>query len=152
MHAKRLALVIALFSGPVMAQTIAQQANHKAWQDQVDAKVGYLNKACGTTIAAPIAYAGFDAVPDIGMKMPVGQACGEAEEGVANLCSPTTPPAYKAAIQKGISKIVCAYGGAGKRAVSLSGGTLTYTVENPWPGKYDTDGTHFVQYYVAKTL
>ena len=150
MYAKRLALVIALFSCPVMAQTIAQTANHKAWQDQMDGQLSFMNKSCGTAITGPIAYAGFDAVPDIGMKMPVGQACGEAAAGVGNLCS--GPPAYKAAIAKGLQKIVCTYGGAGKRAVSLSGGTLTYTVENPFPGKYDTDGTHFVQYYVAKSL
>jgi|HubBroStandDraft_1064217.scaffolds.fasta_scaffold294707_2 hypothetical protein len=152
MYAKRIAVVIALFSGPVMAQTVAQQVTHKAWQDQVDGQISFLNKSCGTSITGPIAYAGFDAVPDIASKMPVGQACGEAVQGVANLCSPSTPPAYKAAIQKGISKIVCTYGGTGKRAVSMSGGTVTYAVEFPWPGKVDIDGTHFVQYYVAKNL
>jgi hypothetical protein len=150
MHAKRIALVVALFSGPVMAQTLQQQANHKAWQSQMDGQLSFTNSACGTTITGPIAYAGFDAVPDIGSKMPVGQACGEAAAGISNLCH--AGDNYKAAISKGIQKVVCTYGGAGKRAVSLSGGTLTYTVENPYPGKYDIDGTHFVQYYIAKTL
>jgi len=148
MHAKRLALVIALFSGPVMAQTIAQTANHKAWQDGMDGRLFWTNKACGTTITGPIAYSGFDAVPDVASKMPIGQACGEAADGITNLCN--GPPAYKAAIAKGIQKVVCNYGGPGKRAVSISGGTLSYTVD--FPGKYDIDGAHFVQYYVAKNL
>src|ERR1700722_12958792 len=131
-----------------MGETMAQTATHKAWQDQMDAQISSLNKTCGTTITGPIAYASFDAVPDIATKMPVGQACSEAAGGLGNLCN--GPPAYKAAIQKGVKKVVCSYGGPGKRAVSLSGGTLSYSVD--FPGKYDVDGTHFAQEYVAKTL
>ena len=148
MHAKRIALVIALFSGPVMAQTMAQQANHKTWQDQMDGQLSFTNKACGTSITGPISYASFDAIPDVASKIPVGQACSEAATGITNLCN--GPATYKAAIQKGIQKVVCTYGGPGKRAVSISGGTLTYAID--FPGKYDTDGTHFVQYYIANHL
>jgi hypothetical protein len=148
MRAARFALVIVLFSAPVMAQTIAQTANHKAWQDQMDGRLTWTNQACGTSITGPMNYATFDAVPDIGQKIPVGQACGEAADGITNLCK--GPPAYKAAIAKGINKIVCSYGGPGKRSVSISGGTLSYSID--FPGKYDTDGTHFVQYYIANHL
>jgi len=144
-------ILVTFFSAPAMAQTIAQQQQHKYSQDQVDSQLSFANGACGTTITAPIEWTGFDHV-DLNTagrdnhSVAVGQYCGEPLEALNTLCH-TGDPA-KAAVKRNIQKVVCKYGGPGKRDVSLAAGTLTYSVDFK-PG---ATSKMFVQSYVANHI
>jgi hypothetical protein len=148
---KTIAIMITLFSAPAMAETIAQAQEHKTFQDQVDGQVSFANSACGTTITAPVEWSGFDQI-DLSKaganngSVSVGQYCGEPLEALTYLCHAT--PAAKTAIKQHIQKVVCKYGGPGKRDVSLSNGTLNYSVDF----KVGATSKMFVQAYVANHI
>lgn len=83
------------------------------------------NEKCGTKIAHEWDKGSFDK-EDWTSHSPNG-FCSGAFDNIRSLCANNA--AAKKPVQDKIKKVVCKFGGKGKYGMSLSGGTLTYTVD-----------------------
>jgi hypothetical protein len=70
--------------------------------------------------------------------------CAEAYSGLRNICA---DPDGKAAVTAKISKLECTFGGKGKRALSLSNGTLQMSIDWDAPNYGD-----FMKAWLLKNL
>jgi hypothetical protein len=70
--------------------------------------------------------------------------CAELYSGLRNICSDADG---KAAVKEKINKIECAFGGKGKRALSLNSGTLQMTID--WDAANYGD---FIKAWLLKNL
>ena len=125
-------MLAAGISGHAVADpTLAQKSSMKLWQSQVDDKVAYVNKTCGTKVTAKVDWDAFfkvdlDHASQSGHGVSVGQYCGEAIQAVGLLCGDKDG---KDAVTKKITSFACSYGGPGKRAIHVTGGVYTFTVD-----------------------
>jgi hypothetical protein len=117
-------LTLALLAPALHAQTLAQ----KQMMAEVDAnfatKTPDTNKACGTSLKASIDWSGF-------LKSEIGQNsvsafCAAPLDTLQSMCGDAMA---KQAIAGKIKGYVCAFGGPGKRALSLDNGTLQMDVD-----------------------
>jgi hypothetical protein len=139
-----------LVSVTAMAQTLRQKSQHeyseKMVNDELTGSNPGVNTPCGTTITAEFEWAGFDALPadsqgNLGFQP--GQFARECAMGIAQVCI-RSPRDGKAAIQKNVKKLVVAYGGDGHKNVTLSNGTLKYTID-PKHGVSDQTCREYLQ-------
>jgi hypothetical protein len=85
------------------------------------------NKACGTKIAGKIDWASFSKGKVDLTKFNIGDGyCKDAIFALKDLCSDATA---KAEISKKVKSYTCKFGGPGKRAISLKGGTVEAMIE-----------------------
>src|SRR5579863_2688540 len=128
------------------ATSLENAGIHKTFQEQIDSRLHDANTACDTQITATTDWDSFDSIDlaKLGKKglneLPIGDYCGRPLISVHDLCKQMKEDG-KAAVKKSISKYVCRYGGEGKSAVDVSGGTLTFTVDFK-DGNNDVDIRH----------
>lgn len=99
----------------------------KMWREQEE----YLTKeaeqvtsACEKTVTGSFVKPSFKGQLETGNS--VYGFCAEAYSALRNICA---DPDGKAAVKEKISKFECAFGGPGKRAMSLKDGTLQMTID-----------------------
>ncbi len=112
----------------------------ESFKEDVDAT----NTACGTSLTADIQFAGFSKAEPEHNAHSVSGFCAAPLTALRTLCADATA---KEAIQKDIKKLDCSFGGAGKRAISLKGGTLVYVVD--WEAANSDD---YVKDFIEKSL
>lgn len=119
-----LGLALALPLASTGAVSLKEQEKRTKIQSELDEELELDNEKCGTKITASINWDSFKGA-DTGQS--VSGYCATALTAARQLCE--SGDAGKKAVQKGIKKYTCAYGGKGKRAVSLKAGTLSLKID-----------------------
>ena len=131
-----LILVIASMALTAFVRAEDLSIKEKQWRaDQknyMDEEVKSTNETCGTKLTEEVNFGTFK-VEDRSNHSVYGY-CGAPLEALRTLCGDVTG---KEAVQKKMKKIVCSFGGTGKRSLSVKDGVATYVVD--WDSSNDAD-------------
>jgi hypothetical protein len=131
-----------LYGSLASAQSLEEKKYRREQQESLKKEnIDPMNEKCGTTIEVTIDWAKFNKKEQEDGNFSTYSYCSSAPGQVASLCDDADG---KPEVQKKIKKIVCTFG---KRAITLKGGTLTYTVE--WAASNADD---YVKTFLMKNL
>ncbi|MBX3203108.1 MAG: hypothetical protein KF894_33600, partial [Labilithrix sp.] len=129
-----------LASAGAHAESLEDKEKWARQDSYMESSVKDANAACGTS-AKPITYQ-FDkasfAKEDWSSHSPNGY-CSGVFDNLRSICA--NVDGAKQPVQNQIKKVVCKYAGKGKFGVTLSGGTLTYSVDWDEPNVDDKIAT-----------
>jgi hypothetical protein len=101
-------------------QTIAEQERRLEAEEASPTR-----RACGTAaLAASFDWSGFQ-LDDLQRHSAYGY-CGAALSAIRGLCA---DPTARSTLTTKVNRVVCRFGGAGQRALSLNGNVLTYSID-----------------------
>lgn len=125
-------MAVALPLSSVSSVSLKDKQRQKAIQEELDEEVASANEACGTKLTATLKWETFKMADSDTYSF--DGYCAAPVGAMRRLCDNDTG---KEAVQKGVKKVVCQYGGKGKRAYTLKDGTLTYTIDFDAPNNDD---------------
>jgi hypothetical protein len=125
------------------AGDLADKQKQTAAEKDIKKDIKAVNDKCGTAMTATLDFPSFKNSDPKG-EYGIAGSCDAAMAGLRNLCDTDDG---KAAVKGKVKKVVCSYGGSGKRSAALSGGTLTYKLD--WEAANSAD---FVTNYLKSNL
>lgn len=113
---------------------IAEARAMKSTEEQFLKEIEWTDKKCGTKLEGAIDWKSFQKAKFRETNYSVSGYCDSALGGLESVCSDEDG---KQAVQEGVKKVVCSFGGKGKRALKLEKGTLTWTLD--WEASNNDD-------------
>jgi hypothetical protein len=124
------------------AESLAEKKKHKEQVEYLQKELDYTNEKCGTKITASFDWSK-SKLEDMDKYSAYGY-CESALDALESICEDSDG---KEAVQKDVKKVVCKFGAKDKRAISLKGGTLEWTMD--WEASNNAD---YIKEYLMKTL
>lgn len=135
--------------GLLPALASAQSLEEKKYRKEQEAylkseSTDSMNEKCGTKIEVTIDWSKFKLDEIKSKNVSTYGYCQPSVNTVRSLCDDADA---KPEVVKKVKKIVCKYGGPGKRALTLKGGTLEWTID--WDAANNDD---YVKEFLMKNL
>ncbi len=119
--------LFALATTSAHAQSLKDKKIFAAQDELFKQELAHLNKECGTKITGKIDWSSFTKGKVDLTKYGIGDGyCQDALSALKSLCS---DPIGKAEIAKKVKSYSCKFGGPGKRAITIKGGTIEAAIE-----------------------
>jgi hypothetical protein len=116
-----LALAVPGFVGAEEKVSIKEKENRAKTTTELSESLASMNEKCGTKAEISVNWASLKGVDQGGNSL--SSYCEQPIKAATTLCE---TDGGKEGVQKGVKKIVCAYGGPGKRSITAKDGTINW--------------------------